>query len=543
MSPLLRPLVEHVFLYYLPNLITLIVTNISIIPNFSVVSSPTACLTTKSSLTFCKSSHIAVEYKYQKHIIYAKEYIMSILMRSKSKELLSSISELAEADYGKTSAELEHIYRRLTAGRVQFEDVMSNIFASLMQISSLDLALNHHSKLIQQISDSVSAATELIHQASSEAASVSSTVSAQHEDLTNTIIAVSEASGSVYQKIDEGQQELTATKSLSDNTIAASREMQQDMNQLSDIISQMNNVIAGINSISSQTNLLALNASIEAARAGEAGKGFAVVAEEIRQLADETQKLTASMGHFVTDIHSASEKSVKSVDMTIESLQTVTQKISHVWELNEDNRNNVETITNNISSLASLSEEISSSIIELESRSSDIEGQCGVLHEDMTKLQAHGRDIDNIAAPLENIEAVLDESAKIMGTMAKDAFYKLENKNFAEYIDKAINAHKNWLGNLEQIVRKKTILPLQINDRKCGFGHFYYAMNPTNPEVIQLWKELGEKHKKFHSYGKQALDALFNEDYSQAEHIYEEAVQYSKTLIQEMEAVKKVLTH
>jgi len=468
---------------------------------------------------------------------------MSILMKSKGKDLLSSISELKEADYGKKSADLEQIYRRLITGRTQFEDVMSKIFDSLMQISSLDLALSSHSKLIQQVSESVSTATGLIHQASSKASSVSSTVSAQHEDLTNTIIAVSEASGSVYQKIDEGQQELTATKSLSDSTITVSKEMQQDMNQLSDIINQMNNVIAGINSISSQTNLLALNASIEAARAGEAGKGFAVVAEEIRQLADETQKLTASMGHFVTDIHTASEKSVKSVDMTIESLQTVTQKISHVWELNEDNRKNVETITNNISSLASLSEEISSSIIELESRSSDIENQCGVLHEDTEKLQKHGKDIDNITAPLETIEAALDESAKVMGTMTKDAFYRLEDKNFAEYIEKAITAHKNWLGTLGRIVKEKTILPLQINDRKCGFGHFYYAMNPTNPEMIKLWKELGEKHKKFHAYGKQTLDALFDEDYSKAERIYEEADQYSRKLIQDLETIKKALGH
>lgn len=466
---------------------------------------------------------------------------MSIFIKPKGKDLLTSLSALEKANYSSKSAELDQMYRRLTTGRTQFEEVMSNIFDSLMKISSLDLSLTRYAELLRQVSDSVSGAANLIHQASSEAASVSSTVSGQHEDLTNTIIGVSEASGSVYQKIKEGQQELTATRDLSDNTIHASREMQQDMNQLSDIISQMNKVIAGINSISSQTNLLALNASIEAARAGDAGKGFAVVADEIRQLADETQNLTANMGHFVTDIHTASERSVKSVDVTIESLQTVTQKISHVWELNEDNRQNIEKITNSISSLASLSEEISSSIIELESRSSDIESQCGVLHEDMVQLQQHSMEINNIVAPLESIETTLDESAKIMGSMAKDAFYQLENKNFADYIDKAITAHKNWLGNLERIVKEKTILPLQINDRKCGFGHFYYAMNPTNPEIMKIWKELGEKHKKFHSYGKQAIDALFDENYSRAETIYQEAVEYSKTLMQELDAVKKAL--
>lgn len=465
---------------------------------------------------------------------------MSILMRPKKKSLLSSISELSEADYGKKSVELEQMYRRLLTGRRQFEEVMENILDSLMQISSLDLSLNHYSEILQKVSDSVSDATESIHKASSNADSISKMVSGQHEELTNTIIELSEESNSVYQRIDESQKELTDTKSLSDGTINVSREMQQDMSQLSEIIGQMNNVIAGINSISSQTNLLALNASIEAARAGEAGKGFAVVADEIRELADETQKLTASMGRSVADILSASAKSVKSVDNTIESLETVTQKISHVWELNEDNRKHVEKITNSISSLASLSEEISSSIIELETLSSDINGQCSVLHEDTERLREHGKNIYDISKPLEAIEETLDESAKVMGVMTKDAFYKLEDQNFAEYIEKAIVAHRNWLGNLERIVKERTILPLQVNDRKCGFGHFYYAIEPTKPEVLKFWKELGEKHQKFHAYGKQAIDALFAEDYSKAEDIYREARRYSETLIKDLEQIKKL---
>lgn len=465
---------------------------------------------------------------------------MSILMRPKKENILSSMSELAEADYRKKSVELEQIYQRLLTGRTRFEEVMAKILDSVMQISSLDLSLNHYSDILHKISDSVSNATELIHAASNEADSISKMVSAQHEELTNTIIEVSEESNAVYQRIDESQQELTATRELSDNTISVSKEMQQDMNRLSDIIGQMDNVISGINSISSQTNLLALNASIEAARAGEAGKGFAVVADEIRQLADETKKLTASMGHFLGEVLTASAASVESVDHTIESLETVTQKISHVWELNEGNRQHLEKMNNNISSLASLSEEISSSIIELESRSSDINSQCGVLHEDTARLQEHGNDIYSIAKPLEAIELTLDESVKIMGSMSKDAFYKLEDQNFAGYIEKAIIAHKNWLGNLERIVKERTILPLQVNEKKCGFGHFYYAIDPTKPKVLEIWKGLGEKHKKFHTYGKQVIEALLDGDYSRAENIYRETKQYSETLISDLEQIKKI---
>ncbi len=464
---------------------------------------------------------------------------MGILMRSKKESLLLSISELEEADYGKKSAELEQIYRRLLAGRTQFEEVMENILDSVMQISSLDLSLNHYSETLQKVSDSVSDATELIHTASDEADSIAQMVSVQHEELTNTIIKISEESNLVYQSIDESQQELTDTRELSDNTIHASKGMQKDMNQLSEIISQMNDVIAGINAISSQTNLLALNASIEAARAGEAGKGFAVVADEIRELADQTRNLTASMGCFVADIRSASAKSVESVNSTIESLGTVTQKISHVWELNENNRQYVEKITNNISSLASLSEEISSSVIEMESRSADINVQCSVLHEDTVYLQEHGKSIGSVVQPLEMIESTLDASVKRMGTMSKDAFYRLNDLKFAEYIDKAITAHKNWLANLKRMDKEQTILPLQVDDRKCGFGHFYYAAEPDRPQALQLWKELGEKHKKFHAYGKQVVDAMFDGDHGRAERICQEAEQYSAVLINDLKEIKK----
>ncbi len=107
--------------------------------------------------------------------------------------------------------------------------------------------------------------------------------------MTNTITDTAVDSDKVYAKIEEGQNELTNIKTLSNNTIDISKQTETDMNELLNVVGRMNEVIEGINSISSQTNLLALNASIEAARAGEAGKGFAVVADEIRKLAEETQ--------------------------------------------------------------------------------------------------------------------------------------------------------------------------------------------------------------------------------------------------------------
>lgn len=466
---------------------------------------------------------------------------MGVFKKSNVNNLLINLSELSKADYGAKSQELAQIYRRLAEGRSQFEGVMGDVFSVLMQVSSLDLSLTHYYEMLQDISGSVSEATGRIYTAAGQASSVAEVVSQQHEDLTHNIIEISEESNNVYQKIDEGQQQLTDIKNMSANTIESSKDMKNDMHRLSTVIDEMNQVIDGINSISSQTNLLALNASIEAARAGDAGKGFAVVAEEIRKLAEETQKLTANMGNFVSDIHSASAKSADSVDNTIQLLDSVTEKIGHVWGLNEDNRRLLENIANNISSLASVSQEISSSMVELESRSSEIDQQCGVLNEDMDMLKKHSNEINKIVSPLQSIEKTLDDSAKVMGKMSGDAFYKLGKEGYIKHIDNAINAHKNWLKNLERIVTEKTIFPLQINDKKCGFGHFYYAMNPADEEIQKIWKPLGEKHKTFHAYGKQVIDLLFSEEYEKAKEVFDEAVNYSEILLQDLDEIKRLL--
>lgn len=437
--------------------------------------------------------------------------------------LMRAVSELKEADYS-SEPELSKIYKRLFKGRQQFAQVFEKNIKAVMQISSLDLVMQHQTNEIMNISQKVTSATETIFGTSAGHANN------QHEELTNTIIGVSGDTDEVYQKIEAGQNELTSIKELSDQTIAVSRQMKTDMDELVEIINRISAVISGIDSISLQTNLLALNASVEAARAGEAGRGFAVVANEIRELAEETQGLTKNMSSFVESMKKASQKSVESSSSTIDSLVSMADKIKNVWELNNESQHHVSKINDAISSIAGVSEEISSSMAEMENQ----------LKDSTSFMRKLGLELRQAAEPIVGIEKTLDETVKQMGVMAKDTFYHLENHEFAQYMSNAISAHHSWLVNLKKMVEEKTVIPLQLDSSKCGFGHFYYAMTPDIPGVLSIWEGLAVKHQNFHRYGAVVINALNNGAYAEAERVYHEAENYSRGLIADMEMIRQL---
>ena len=152
-------------------------------------------------------------------------------------------------------------------------------------------------------------------------------------ELASNIGQLSSVSLQQAEKLEATAQEVNAITISIEDTAQRSHEV---MAQSEDI----KNVVNVISDIAEQTNLLALNAAIEAARAGEHGRGFAVVADEVRKLAEQTQKSLAEINVSVNVL----SQSIVDIGTTIEGLSQKAANVNDaVVEVDETAQENAKT--------------------------------------------------------------------------------------------------------------------------------------------------------------------------------------------------------
>lgn len=310
-----------------------------------------------------------------------------------------------------TFQESQRASEKLAQGTLQQDQLgkeVGTLFQQLVHsIDQIAKGAQEQAKSVDETSRSTDKMNEAIEQVAKEAGNLSIVA-------VKTAEAAQKGEGAVARAID-GMERIKIT-------VFGTAEKMKSLGQSSEMIGE---IVEVIDEIADQTNLLALNAAIEAARAGEHGRGFAVVADEVRKLAERSQKATKEIGRLISSIqkgiqegvvameagrHDAEEGSRIAVDAgqalqeILDVVKATNSQIRNISSAAEQLAEESVGVVKGISDVAAVIEENTAATEEMAANSSEVsmafEGLVKMFEDNVSGIESFGKRVRNVSGDI-----------------------------------------------------------------------------------------------------------------------------------------------